>query len=588
MAKSKLKLDKQALQAALMRHVEKIVMAIVVVVFLLLSWSAVALPTYSKTAEQLNRAANDAQSRIRDSKVGPGVKASPYPELAARGKNQIEEKFYANNALWNPSLFPRRLPRTEPNLFTVEGLRAKPDFGAFSSRGGAAGSSGSLVGQRWVVLTGLVPVAKQLAAYQEAFRDHRRPETDTPDYLGYMVERAEINADTDMSKLQWQAIDALKAMKLVQTWESGTKEEVVAPQFLQEKATDLAIPLAYPLGPLSGKNWDESVAHVPEIPLAASLERGAGETEAPPATENPLPTGPFGNINRPQAAAPAAGGAEAAVAGGVAAAAAPRTVVASGNKVDRENVPYLLFRFFDFDVQPGKTYCYRVRLGLKNPNKGFETRYLQNAELAKKDYLLTAYTEPSATITVPADDRVLLQQVSTATHAKDISATLAAKKWVHEKGQIVTAWISTTRGQLISENDLKMSRNLTAMPKAGKGPKRPTADETAAAEKYPFKPDCIVVDIRGGDLVTPNNAAKEKQPAQVLLLYSDGRLEIHDEVDDATEVKQLGAPPAVASELGGESGPPVMGAGVATEGGAGTSILDSDTGKAGKKKPPKK
>ena len=45
-------------------------------------------------------------------------------------------------------------------------------------------------------------------------------------------------------------------------------------------------------------------------------------------------------------------------------------------------VDYRLFRFVDTNVEAGKTYRYRVRLSLWNPNRDLEGRYLTDAALA--------------------------------------------------------------------------------------------------------------------------------------------------------------------------------------------------------------
>ena len=55
-----------------------------------------------------------------------------------------------------------------------------------------------------------------------------------------------------------------------------------------------------------------------------------------------------------------------------------------------EEIKYVLFRFFDFTVEPSKRYRYRVQLCLQNPNFKQETRYLQEAGLASKEFLSTA------------------------------------------------------------------------------------------------------------------------------------------------------------------------------------------------------
>ena len=52
-----------------------------------------------------------------------------------------------------------------------------------------------------------------------------------------------------------------------------------------------------------------------------------------------------------------------------------------------DEIPYYLFRFFDFTVESGKRYVYRVRLMLLNPNYEIPPRFLISDELDKKPYL---------------------------------------------------------------------------------------------------------------------------------------------------------------------------------------------------------
>ena len=67
----------------------------------------------------------------------------------------------------------------------------------------------------------------------------------------------------------------------------------------------------------------------------------------------------------------------------------------SGFQLSEKDLEYRLFRFFDFTVEPGKHYRYRVSLLLWNPNWKVPPQYLARADLAKKWYVETEFSDPS-------------------------------------------------------------------------------------------------------------------------------------------------------------------------------------------------
>ncbi len=130
--------------------------------------------------------------------------------------------------------------------------------------------------------------------------------------------------------------------------------------------------LVFPLPPLVGAKWDKNVVHAPEIPLPnfgqpgvpgmiggfgrgmpgagpGSKQPGAGPGSKQPGAAAGEVQDPFGDIP-PGQVAPQPGGASGGTTGGGPAAAGADTST------------YLLFRFFDFNVEPGKQYVYRVQL----------------------------------------------------------------------------------------------------------------------------------------------------------------------------------------------------------------------------------
>jgi hypothetical protein len=66
-----------------------------------------------------------------------------------------------------------------------------------------------------------------------------------------------------------------------------------------------------------------------------------------------------------------------------------------------------LFRFVDTDVESGKTYRYRVRLSVWNPNFKLPAQHLAESSLAKDPLLASAASNTTAPVTVPGSTTIL-------------------------------------------------------------------------------------------------------------------------------------------------------------------------------------
>jgi hypothetical protein len=75
--------------------------------------------------------------------------------------------------------------------------------------------------------------------------------------------------------------------------------------------------------------------------------------------------------------------------------------------VVRKESPTKLFRFVDYKVEPGKTYRYRVKLWLANPNYKLPPQVLEDEAFSREAWLLTDWSTPSNPVRVPADIGVL-------------------------------------------------------------------------------------------------------------------------------------------------------------------------------------
>jgi hypothetical protein len=109
---------------------------------------------------------------------------------------------------------------------------------------------------------------------------------------------------------------------------------------------------------------------------------------------------------------------------------------------------YLLFRFFDFSVEPGRQYRYRVKLMLDNPNQGMDPRTLASPDLATPRWLEAPWSAPSPVVAVPLDS-----QVWTVAATIKLSETIANVLVVHfnmETGMEASKKFDAPRGQWLN------------------------------------------------------------------------------------------------------------------------------------------
>jgi hypothetical protein len=340
----------------------------------------------------------------------------------------------------------------------------------------------------WACVVAKVPIREQLKLYQDAleksgFSDAQR---DFPVYLGFFVERAE---DVPGKELQWapvplydgqaqsiaqnkpissdknnHAIGTETFNKLVtaagQFWAGGILPDVVDERFLE-------YPLSMPLPPVVGREWSSDATH-PDIPLAINTPKLEEETQpvqqTPEQTQPGAVTSPFGSATAPGTTGPGimspapgrmspegpvgvgrrptsefAGpgsigpgsiGPVRMTPGGGPEGMMGRRSSGSGTVAPQHNtlpkgVDYYLLRFFDFAVEPGKKYRYRVKLVLADPNFGIPANMLASAVLDRQLQeakangnqkvpfrMVSKFSDPSPTVGIPLAGNVRLAKVS--------------------------------------------------------------------------------------------------------------------------------------------------------------------------------
>ena len=146
----------------------------------------------------------------------------------------------------------------------IEELRAAAGRGALVGK-----KEGETLGQRWVLVTGLVPRAKQTAEYKDRFENATDARNTTPVYVGFVVQRAEVLPGW-AGEPKWEEpvfFPSEKTSAPFDKWKPVAKD-VVDPRYVEEHSTS-------PLPPLAVGEWGEEVAHLPQVPLAQKEERPA-------------------------------------------------------------------------------------------------------------------------------------------------------------------------------------------------------------------------------------------------------------------------------------------------------------------------
>jgi hypothetical protein len=390
-------------------------------------------------------------------------------------------------------------------------------------------------GWQAVIVTGVVPLVRQLEAYSKVFStaEHRDPQLDTPRIVRFDVERALISSDDPAAELSWEAVDLKKATAFIDTWQENGAE--VVPRDFRDAVT------TWPLPPLVGRPFGSEATH-PRFPIPADATPAAGEEEsvvdeggdpfaeddeedggedpaveedaAPAAGEDALDDMPAGDIDD----APLAG-ADPAAAGAAGAGVPGAGDIAGRGRGSRRRVTNdVLFRFFDFNVKPGQRYRYRVKLVLANPNYDVSARFLASPDDARAPTIDGPWSDPTPEIQVPLPNRVLAGPAKPAVGANEASITLMLVRWDKDTGVDAGKSFKMIRGQ--TARFLKETVRV-----------RQVTGETVESE-MDLEPGDMVVDIRGGDSLPGTTKIKSTEPGEVLLLDEQGRLVVRTDVVD--------------------------------------------------------
>ena len=452
-----------------------------------------------------------------------------YDKLA--GDFKFNEDVHGFRSTVNPQDYAMVTPFSRPVIPTTV-LRGMPTVLPIEKLAGIAGrgpvpmdqGGGQTRGQRWIMLKGLVPVAKQKeqykvlygnASYQDAGRD-------TPKYFGFLVERVDVTPDTPAAEKNkfflWMGPAETTAAGSGRGARQG--EEVVAVRFVDPVLTA-------PLLQVNDRTWGEEVAISPEIPLGEKsdmrspggrlpdrhLDTGGGADTAGKLDDLPdgaKPNKALGTARQPQVA-------------------------------EDKGPEYLLLRYFDLEVQPGRQYRYRVFPLLANPNEKLDSRYLTDANSASGRYIgvgqvtrdkrgqmidvkLAAGTDwspPTPGVAMPEDAQLLAFGVQMPTRpGQEPTGTIRVVTWSKNLG--INAWseFSVVRGKIADFPKTEVKTKDGRLP-------------------VDFITGNLIVDLAGDPV---KDHQPPERPIQIAVLEPSGKLVIHDKDVDEEAFKQLVPP----------------------------------------------
>jgi hypothetical protein len=191
---------------------------------------------------------------------------------------------------------------------------------------------------------------------------------------------------------------------------------------------------------------------------------------------------------------------------------------AGGYGMQSRNAPLIehrLFRFFDFGAKPGKTYRYRVKLVLRNPNALVPPRFLEKREFAKGEAREADWSEPSPPVAVIAGNRLLAGTVSPG-RGNEPTGHVLAKLFNSDVAAEIRRMFDISRGSVL--NELAAKIGLTD-----------GNNNQTRAETLDFKTNAVVLDMFGGDKIPGARASdpradQPKVPGHFLVLDNDGDL----------------------------------------------------------------
>ncbi len=409
----------------------------------------------------------------------------------------------------------------------------------------------------WATIVARIPIKKQNLRYQDAVGNSRgyNPNQDSPRYRGYRVYRAEV---TNRGDGPWKKIAAITANAILN--EQG-KAVSRATSLVNRKYNHPL--LTYPLPTLLLREWDKRITHS-EIPLLADEEIYDPEDElttdddATPTDEDDLFGSSTTTKKRPQGAqnrgrglggrgaSPMLGGMRglgmgrggpmgggemmgmgSPMAGGRSRSAPAQSQLT--NYVWDGSTEYLLFRYVDRSVTPGKQYRYKIQLILADVNDGVEVKHLDPTVMARRKTLSKSKlkfrsapeSEPSPVVSIPLSARIYIasaKPVSEKNFNSEPEAELLVKSY---EGEIA---VEAARTDFVKRGKVVNLQEEAIVVWASKF-------DPDSMKEFNFQTGITLLDFTGGEKLSRKNRDLTA-PTRAVLMDVSGRMFMQSEIED--------------------------------------------------------
>jgi hypothetical protein len=380
----------------------------------------------------------------------------------------------------------------------------------------------------WVCLVGVIPYARQTGEYERAFAEtlFRSPDRDVPHYALPQIERAEIVGGR---RMPWRPVQIIGALEDQANW-AADYPEPVDPRLLDPNLTE-------PLPPLVLTNYDASAVSHPQVKVALIRKpkptdpkpgEGTGKALAasPSASEEKKPPQIF-SLGGKKSGAPTDGTPAAKTPDKK-----PDNKSAEPEKAKEEppeeRIVSRLFRFFDFEVEAGKVYCYRVKLVAINPNYELPRRLLARPAGAKDLFVEAKWSSPSPPVAVIRGTRLLASGIDfpeSDSPFPEPTAKILVRFFDFATSMQAFALFDATRGTVLNQAGVRV-------PVAEADEKRPGKPEKPAeSPTLDVTTDAIVLDLFGGNALAGRR--EWKVPSHVLVVDRFGGFKTLLQANDA-------------------------------------------------------
>ena len=571
-----------SVKKSLASHGEKILLAMIGLVSLYVIYSGFSQEGISSTPRDVETAVASARANM-DLSTWSEVQGARFSDLdrfdvqASEDTIPIKVDQFTLHAPLHPVLQEERQKRKDPVVIAPVELEVRPGYGALLTAdngqgggglrtvlgtsnedtrplpdqvreriGGRSSSSGPTESRYFNSVLGLVPAKAHQDAYREALSKaiEYSMERDTPRYLAVEIERREIASDGTPG--QWAALDSPRILATEPSNWASKEEELIS--------SDHVIPaLVMPLPPIVMRDVGTWAAHS-KIPQQQVDERGSviepselnerGNTSVDGDGEFSL----FGAEESFDERANPDEGQNGDDYGG--------DELTEADVRGQLQVEFGMFRFFDFDVAPGKAYQYRARLLLEDPNNpnsherpsanACETDVvIRRQATPDKKFVETPWSTESASVIVPSGTQIFAGTVAApARRAVSSSggrislpmratdepvANVMGVAWDSGQKLDVPAPLEVRRGSLVK----KMKAELEVVD--------PSISRVRKVKDYNFNTDFLVVDIAGGERL--DRRGDLRSPGMVLVMDRAGNLMFHSELADRDSYDFYAIPP---------------------------------------------